>query len=29
MLIFDKQEIRDFLSEDNMMDLLQEFGGDP
>lgn len=29
MLIFDKQEIRDFLSEDNMIDLLQEFGGDP
>lgn len=29
MLIFDKQEIRDALTEDNMMELFQEFGGDP
>ena len=29
MLIFDKQEIKNALTEDNMLDLFQEFGGDP
>ena len=29
MLIFDKQEIRDALTDDNMMEIFQEFGGDP
>ena len=29
MLIFDKQEIRDALTEDMMFELFQEFGGDP
>ena len=29
MLVFDKQEIRNALTEDNMLDLFQEFGGDP
>lgn len=29
MLVFDKREIRDALTEDNMMELFQEFGGDP
>ena len=29
MLVFDKQEIRDALTEENMFELFQEFGGDP
>lgn len=29
MLVFDKQEIKNALTEDNMLDLFQEFGGDP
>ena len=29
MIVFNKQEIRDALTEDNYFDLLQEFGGDP
>ena len=29
MIIFDKQEIKDALTQDNVLDIFQEFGGDP
>ena len=29
MLVFDKNEIRNLLTTDNVFELLQEFGGDP